>query len=357
MASMDGIRFLRMAEALARRGYEVDIVLDRITQPQLLGPGLREVPLRFTRWDDYDVVKTSFHAGFQLLLSAGGGDHPFIISKLGSVVGHEETEGVYFFGSQRQRLFDIQKEIATRSRVVTVLTDRSATLWRKEHGAGMPLLQVPTGVDALIPQPGANPYRTFGIKEPVAILAGNIYHDRDQPEVNRLWQERLNRVGGLLKRRGVRLIVIGSGNRNQLDPQAVAHCGRVEGPGFWDWLHHAKVGLVLAQGPVQDNESSKIYYYLRAGLPVVCERPIPNARLIETTKMGALVDYDDLEALAESAARLAFSPPTNDGVAEYMARYHSWDVRAAEYEPVLAEASVLRSSRTATRTNRKLADL
>lgn len=355
MASMDGIRFLRMAEAFARRGYEVDIVRDRLTQPEQIGPGLREVPFRFVRWDDYDLIKTSFHAGFKLLISIGGGDHPFIVSKLGSVVSHEETKGVHFFGAGRQRLFEIQKEIAKRSRVVTVLTNQSAALWRQEHGIGTQLLQVPTGVDAKIPEPGANPYLSVGITEPVAIFAGNIYHDRDQPEVNCLWQDRLNRVGKLLKLRGVRLVVIGSGTRNLLDSEAVTHLGRIEGLGIWDWLRYAKVGLVLAQGPVQDNESSKIYYYLRAGLPVVCERSVPNAGLIETTKMGTLVDYNDVAAIAEGAARLVFSPPPDGGVANYMARYHSWDARAAAYEWLFAEAHELRILRNPIGMNPRLA--
>jgi len=350
LASMDGIRFFRMAEALARRGYEVDVTVDRkhdrITQPKLFGPRLREVPFQCVRWDDYDVVKTFFHAGFESLLAMGGGDHPFIVSKLGSVVGHEETEGVYFFGSRRERLFDTQREIAKRSRVVTVLTNRSAALWWKEHGYRTRVWQVPTGVDAEIPRIGQNPYLAMGISEPVAIYAGNIYNAADQPEVNRLWQNRLNRIGALLRRDGIRLVVVGAGDSDQLDHDVVRHVGPVEGAKFWDWQRYARVGLVLAQGPVQDNESSKIYYYLRTGLQVVCERPVPNAWLLETTAMGAIVDYDDVEGLAESAARLASSPPRVEGVGESMVLHHSWDVRARLYDALFAEARTLRNSRT-----------
>jgi hypothetical protein len=342
---MDGIRFCRMSEAFARRGYEVDIILERIKQPKLIEPRLREVPVKDVRWDDYDVVKTFFHAGFESLRALGGGDHPFIVSKLGSVVGHAQTEGVYFFGSTRERLFETQTEIAKRSRVVTVLTNRSAALWWKEHGYRTPLWQVPTGVDASIPILGPNPYLAMGIVEPVAIYAGGIYHDSDQPEVNDLWQDRLNRVGARLRHYGIRLVVVGTGKTDQLDPDAVRHVGPVVGSTFWDWQRYARVGLVLAQGPVQDNESSKMYYYLRTGLPVVCERPVPNATLIETTAMGAIVDYDDVEGLAESAARLAFSPPRVDGIGEYMLRHHSWDVRARLYDAIFAEARTLRSSK------------
>ena len=231
LASMDGIRFCRMSEALARRGYEVDIILERIEQPKLIEPRLREVPVKEVRWNDYDVVKTFFHAGFESLLALGGGDHPFIVSKLGSVVGHEQTEGVHFFGATRARLFETQTEIAKRSRVVTVLTNRSAALWWKEHGCRTPLWQVPTGVDASIPMLGPNPYLAMGIVEPVALYAGGIYHDSDQPEVNGLWQDRLNRVGARLKHNGIRLVVVGTEKPTNSTPTLSGMSVRLSDPG------------------------------------------------------------------------------------------------------------------------------
>jgi hypothetical protein len=344
MAGMDGIRFVRMAEALARRGHEVDIFLNRAPQPKALAPRLRELSLEHARWDEYDVVKTFFHEGFGALAANGGGEHPFIVSKLGSVVGREQTAGVHFFGAMRERLFGIQREIAHRSRVITVLTNQGAALWWKEHGCASRLLQVPTGVDAEIPPLGPNPYPGLGIMEPVAIYAGNLYNRRSQPEINRLWQEQLNLIGARLRRRGIRLVVMGDGETDLLDPEAVKHVGKIESSAFWNWQRHARVGIVLAQGPVQDNESSKLYYYLRTGLPVVCERPVPNAWLIETTGLGAVVDFGDAEKLADSAAALARTRPRVDGVVQHMVRNHSWDARAALYDRTFAEAAALRDS-------------
>ena len=345
MAAMDGIRFVRMAQALARRGHEVDIFLNRSPQPRQLGPRLRELSLGSTRWQDYDVVKTFFHSGFDSLLAHGGADHPFIVSKLGSVVGREQTEGVLFFGSVRQSLFDTQNKIARHSRVVTVLTNQSAALWWKEHGRTTRLMMVPTGVDAEIPRLGPNPYPALGITEPVALYAGNLRDSRSQPELNRFWQERLNQLGALLAGRGVRLVVAGTGETTLLDPDVVTHAGRIEASAFWNWQRHARVGIVLAEGPVQDNESSKIYYYLRTGLPVVCERSVPNAWLIETTRLGALVDFGAIEQLAEAVVALARERPRVNGMVQYMVEYHSWDARAALYDHVFAEALALRGSR------------
>ena len=127
------------------------------------------------------MIKTFFHRGFDSLVAEGGGDHPFIISKLGSVVGREETAGVHFHGAVRERLYATQTAIAKRSKVVTVLTNRSAALWWKEHGIGTRLFQVPTGVDTIIPIARANPYHTLGIVGPIALFAGNIYCASNKP--------------------------------------------------------------------------------------------------------------------------------------------------------------------------------
>jgi hypothetical protein len=338
VASMSYIRFFRMSEALARRGHEVDIVLNRRPAPSRLGARYREVPFQHVDWSRYDVVKTFFHRGFDALVAEGGGAHPFIVSKLGSVVGRDQTPGVHFYGSVRERLLATQERIAETSRVVTVLTRQSAGLWRDTHGPATQLLEVPTGVDAQIPPPGANPYAALGIREPVALFAGNLYSGAQQREVNAIWQERLTRLGFALRRRGLRFVAMGPGETDRLDPQAVTHLGPIDHERFWDWQHHARVGIVLAQGPVQDNESSKIYYYLRTALPIACERPVPNASLIPETGHGILVDYDDVPALADAAARLAASPPLTNGLVDHVIRRHSWDARAALYDGVLAAA-------------------
>jgi len=339
LANMADIRFYRMAEALARRGHDVDIIINLRSAPTVREAGLREVPFSCVRWHDYDLIKTFFHRGFESLAAEHGSDHPFIVSKLGSVVGPTEGEGVYFFGEIRERLFRTQQALARRSRVVTVLTNRSAALWLREHGADNNLYMVPTGVDAEIPPPRSNPYLARGITEPVALFAGNLYLRQDQPEINLLWQDRLNRLGRALGTRGIRLVAMGTGETDYLDPEAVLHVGAVDAAEIWDWQRFAKVGLVLAQGQVQDNESSKIYYYLRTGLPVVCERPVPNRWLIEQTGLGALVDYQNDEALVDAALSMAFDPPQNHGVEQYTVENHSWDARAALYQPVVELAA------------------
>ncbi len=339
LCDMAWIRLFRMSQALARRGHQVDILLNRYPDARPLAPNLRQIPFYLARWDRYQIVKTFFHRGFDSLVAEGAGDHPFIISKLGSVVGREPTDGVHFHGAVREQLFATQGLIAARSKIVTVLTDQSAALWRREHGSAATLYRVPTGVDADIPAPGRNPYVSLGINRPVALFAGNLYTREHQPEVNLLWQERLNQLGRALARRGISLVAMGTGETDHLDPSAVLHVGTREVDEFWDWQRFAKVGIVLAQGPVQDNESSKIYYYLRTALPVICEASVPNRSLIEETGCGAITPYGDIGAMADAAADLIDAPPHQGGVSEYMIRHHSWDARAALYGPALRDAA------------------
>ena len=342
VASMDRIRFRRMAEAFARAGHHVDIVRRR-GKIVPLGPRLRMVPARGIRWDRYDVVKTSLHKGFNHLLVNGGADHPFIISKLGSVVAGSPRPGVHFFGRQHEFLLGMQNEMAQRARAVTFLTDENEQAWLDTHGVEMLRLRVPTGVDAVIPPAGPDPFARLGVAGRGVLFAGNIY-DREQPEVNRIWVDRLNRIARALKRRGLYLVAMGTGERSGLDQSVMTDLGPLPPDEVWDWQRNAVCGLVLAHGAVQDNESSKIYYYLRTELPVICEAPIPNRWLVEHTGLGAIVPLDDPETMADAVVSFAGRGHSLNGVADWMAREHSWDERAGRYAPLFEEAASNRAS-------------
>ena len=128
-AKMSTIRWLRMSECLAARGYRVDMIMNGNGLGRPLKPNLRCVPFAQVEWNHYDVIKTLFHSGFESLCEEGGGDHPFIISKLGSVVGrHDDTEGVYFFNHEREQLYAIQERIRARSPVLSGSVDRNGVL-------------------------------------------------------------------------------------------------------------------------------------------------------------------------------------------------------------------------------------
>ena len=343
LASMDRIRFYRMAEALARAGHHVDLLVRNGAATEI-APGLRRVPISKVRWSDYDVIKASIHMGFEETLKRGGGNHPFILASLGSVVGQEPRAGVHFFGDIHRELLDLQMEIAARARAVTILTDENEKAWVDTHGPDMLRLRVPTGVDAVLPEPAADPYQRLGISGRAVLFAGNLYGDR-QAEVNRIWVDRLNRLGRALRERGLHLVSMGTGYRGSLDPRFVTDLGPVPVDETWDYQRHAAAGVVLAHGPVQDNESSKIYYYLRTELPVICEEPVPNRWLIEKTGLGAVVPLDDVTTMADAAADFAGESRGENGVASWMASEHSWDERANRYASLFEDAAALRSHR------------
>jgi hypothetical protein len=340
-AKMSTIRWLRMSEGLAAAGHRVDMIMNGggIAHSN---PSLRSVPFADAKWDQYDVIKTLFHSGFQSLWEEGGGHHPFIISKLGSVVGsHDHTAGVYFFKREREELFEIQGRIHQHSRYVTLLTAASRRLWNELYGASENLLHVPTGVDRDVPPPHRNPYHR--ITAPVAIYAGNIYGET-QPEMNLVWQERLNRLGLALKKKGIRLCFIGTGCTDRIDRGAVTVMDHVDNSKYWDYQHFAGVGLVLAQGAVQHNESSKLYYYLRTALPVVSETPIPNNFLIDSSEMGHIADYGDDAMIAEMAEdAIAREWPRADAM-QYLVKHHSWDQRVAIYDEVIRDRPALKTA-------------
>ncbi|MEO8575709.1 MAG: hypothetical protein ABI556_03375 [Gemmatimonadales bacterium] len=332
-AKMSTIRWLRMSEGLAALGHRVDMIMNGSGLGHAATPNLRSVPFADVDWNTYDVVKTLFHSGFESLSDEGGSNHPFIISKLGSVVGnHDDTDGVYFFNHEREHLYRVQEQIRERSRYVTLLTAASRRLWEDLHGSTDNLLHVPTGVDRALPAANDNPYNRF--REAIAVYAGNIYGET-QPEMNIVWQDRLNSLGSLMRKKGIRLCFVGTGRVDRLDPDAVTVMREVDNREVWDYQRFANVGLVLAQGLTQHNESSKLYYYLRTGLPVVSEAPVPNNFLIDATGMGYVADYGDdqmIVDMVESAIKREW--PRREAI-RYIVRHHSWEKRVETYQELI----------------------
>ncbi len=332
---MSVVRWLRVSEALSYIGFSVDVIVadgDEITR---MGPNLRYVPNSRVDWGIYHVVKTLFHNGFDALSAYGGDEHPFILSKLGSVVGSkDDVEGVYFFGNHRERLFETQADIAKKSRYVTVLTRPSRDLWVREHHRNDNVLLVPTGVDRVIPSACRNPYN--GFDESIAVFIGNFYTGK-QREVNRLWQLRFNELGRSLKSRGVRLCVVGNGDSDLIDTRSVTYLGPVDHSRIWDYQYFADVGLVLAQGHLQHNESSKIYYYLRTGLPIVSESPVPNNHLISETNLGFISDFNDTGMMADMVESAVHTPWDKQTAIEFMIKNHTWDARVDTYKRLICQ--------------------
>lgn len=335
--AMDTVRWLRISEAFAALGYEVDMIINNHDTIVQKGKNLRFVSNQCVRFEDYDVIKTVFHGGVEFLVENNAGDHPFIISKLGSVVGGDDNvEGVYFFNDIRKNLYRIQETIVQKSRYVTLLTKQSIDLWQDEFGLKDNILHLPTGVEKDVPNPVKNPYSEC--QEKIAVYIGNIYSlESGQRDVNLMWQKRLNILGRLLKKKGIRLFFIGKGAVDKLDKTAVTYLGVVNNNEIYDYQHFADVGIVFAQGEIQHNESSKLYYYLWAGLPVVSEQPVPNNDLIKEANLGFIVPYDDNPMMAEMIEKAAYSQWDKQYAIDYMLKHHTWESRVRVYDELIKE--------------------
>jgi hypothetical protein len=339
LQDMSHIRWLKISAALARLGHRVDLATNegwlfgrrKVVQ---LGENLRRVPLASVRWADYDVVKTLFDWGFETLERYGGAGHPFIISKLGSVVGPADEPGVYFYGAYRAQLFAIQQRLARASRYVTVLTRESEARWRASFPAPPPTLLVPGAVDAEVPGPRRDPYPAGHPRR--CLFAGNFYNRVGQREAHEVLVAKMNALGRLLTGRGIRLFVLGLGDVRALDRKHVTPLGPVAYAESWDYLYFAGVGIVLAFGEHKnDNESTKIYHYLRAGLPVVCEAGFPNESLVTEAGLGYVSPNGDMGRMAELVAQAMDGRWDRSAAVGYVLRHHTWDRRAEIYHALL----------------------
>jgi glycosyltransferase involved in cell wall biosynthesis len=338
---MSYIRWWKISEALAGLGHEVDMATHEPDglfrsqkEPIRMASRLRRIPLSSVRWKDYDVVKTLFHTGFETLEGCGGSDHPFIISKLGSVVGPTDQEGIHFFGKVRERLYRTQEKINQQSRYVTLLTSAAIQLWESCFGRSDTLL-VPGAADREVPPARDDPYPNDGMKK--CLFAGNVYIRQAQKEANEVLVQKLNAVGKSLVQRGIRLYMIGTGDVRKLDRRFVHFLGSVPHDQVWDYFHFTDVGLVVASGVyLHNNESSKIYHYLRAGLPVVMERGFPNERIILDAGLGFIVENGNAEKIAEAIEQAAFKSDWNrEGAIDYILNHHTWDRRAMIYDRLI----------------------
>ena len=339
LVDMSHIRWLKISEELARLGHHVDIATNEprwlvCRAPLVVAPNLRRVPLKGLRWDDYDVVKTLNHKGFETLEHYGGEAHPFIISNLGSVVGPHDMEGIYFYNALRKQLYANQERIHRHSRFVTLLSNPARELWAGCFGSDDRVLLVPGAVDREIPPPARDPYPNDGKAR--CVFAGTIYNQQSQPEANRTLVEKLNLLGKQLTAHGARLYMLGLGDVRRLDRAHVTYLGSVPYHRTWNYFYHAHVGLVVSAGSfMHNNESSKIYHYLRAGLPVVSESGFPNDHVVRESRCGTVVQAGDIRALSDAV--LAFGGATWDRAyaINYIIENHTWDNRIAVYDRLL----------------------
>jgi glycosyltransferase involved in cell wall biosynthesis len=173
------------------------------------------------------------------------------------------------------------------------------------------------------------------------VFAGNFYSRQpgSQPEAHLTLASKLNRLGALLHDRKARLYVVGTGDKQSLDPRYVSYCGEVPYEDSWDFMYFAAVGVVLtAGGRMHNNESTKIYHYLRAGLPVVSEAGFPNDNVVIESGLGHVVENGDLGMMADRIEDSLHTQWDRDRAIRYILSHHTWEKRAEIYDRLLRGA-------------------
>jgi glycosyltransferase involved in cell wall biosynthesis len=340
---MSCIRWLKISEALSRLGHQVDIAVSNTASGQRwwrkassvsMGPNLSRVPLSSVRWSDYDVVKTSHNVGFETLERFGGQHHPFIISSLASVVAPEQMDGIYFYGKIRERLYATQEQVNRTSKYVSLRGQPAADLWKACFGRTENVLIVPGAADSQVPPPSTDPFPKDG--RPRCIFAGNIYTKHTQPEAHRALVDKLNRLGKHLSGHGARLYMFGVGDARHLDKQHVTYLGIIPYEKTWDYLYFADVGCVVAYGSwLHNNESTKIYSYLRVGLPVVSEAGFPNDHILGEARLGFTVENGNMELMADKIVQASQTDWDRNYAIQYILRNHTWDKRIQAYDDLI----------------------
>jgi glycosyltransferase involved in cell wall biosynthesis len=334
---MARIQMLETARALVRLGHSVDIATAELTmeltrRPIVMERGLRRVPLSRVRWREYDVVETNFHQGWETLARYRGTAHPFIIAKLGSVVGATDMAGIYYFGRDRERMYATQRAIHDGARFITLLSRPAQDLWTESFGPRDGHLLVPGAAATHIPEIGPDPFPHRD--RPRVIFSGNIYQN-SQPEANRVLVDKLNTLGARLAPHA-QLYFAGPGNVDRLDRNVVRYLGVAPYADSWQHMFHADVGIVVSAGAfMHNNESTKIYHYLRAGLPTVSEAGFPNDDVVRDAELGFVVPSDDMETMADRILEATRTRWNREAAVRFILEQHTWDARARIYDDVI----------------------
>lgn len=319
-AGIDLIRLRAMAGGLIQKGIEAEIIAP-VTSAGVLD---RLIPMRpLSALADerrYDLVKTCYHDSLQLIGKYRGP----LVSRIVRVVDEELPERD---GTARKRFLDCQHLIRQRAQAVIVNNVENKARWKRQYGGDLPVAIIPTGCPVVLPPVGANP---FDAGSPVILFLGSLA----APRMIQMLNELARRLRGQCRVHWVgsnKTHLYGDGREYPLDSLVVDH-GTLPEAAIWDFIRHAQAGLALAAGPHPfDNDLSKIYSYLRGGLPVLAEERLANNHLLRRTQFGRLFAYGDGADMAARAVDLLAHPPTSrrQTTMAFMAKEHSWERRVA----------------------------
>ena len=319
---IDLVRLRAISFGLLERGMRTEIIAP-IFSPTMLDGRIPVYGLdRLKNPVPYDIVKTCYHDSIRLVPKGTGN----IVSRIVRVVDHDLPKRDERF---RANLLECQEQILSKAHTVIFNNEENRSRWLRMYGESVKTTIVPTGCPSVIPSPGKTPYET---DKKVILFLGSIASPRILTMLNEL-AERIVGIAeihlvGLNKSR-----MYGGGADSKLDPLIVTHGAKPEIE-TWDYIYHADMGLALATGPHPfDNDISKIYSYLRGGLPTLSEEPILNNELVVGLGYGDVFSYGDMDALVSRCEAILNNPPLErrGRVMRFMVKEHSWDERVGRY--------------------------
>lgn len=322
-SSIDRIRLRAISSGLIRKGIETE-VLAPVDHDDVMEGSIPVRPLHHILKGHYDIIKTCYHFSIELIQDYEGP----IVSRIVRVVDARLPERDE---NWRERLMRCQERISQRSSVLVLNNVENQRRWQLFYGHSLPVILVPTGCPALIPLPRKNP---FDEKKRKILFLGSIAAPRMMAMMNtlaaRLEHKAQIHLVGLNK-----LHWYGTEEKCDFHPSIVQH-GEVLEKDIWDYIYHADMGLALATGlHAFDNDLSKIWNYLRGGLPVLSEAPVLNNDMIRQSGLGKIFRFGDMEDLIANAISLLENPPTperRNAAMEFMSTEHSWERRVETYE-------------------------
>jgi glycosyltransferase involved in cell wall biosynthesis len=325
---IDQTRLRAISSGLVKLGFDIEIVAP-VSVSAVLDNDIIVRPLNFLKQTGrYDLVKTSYHGSIKYLDSYNGP----VVSRIVRVVDDSLPERDE---SNREELLLLQQIIKQRASIVTVNNEENRERWRHFYGEPPRVELVPTGCPAMIPPPGVNP---FDDSRKNILFLGSLAAPR--------MVEMLNQAASRLKNIAITHLIglnkacmYGGDDSCALEAGIVNH-GEIPETEIWNYIFHADLGLAFSTGPHPfDNDVSKIFNYLRGGLPVVSEAPIINNALIRQTGFGDIFDHGDVDGLVEAAKAVLKSPMKagRESVMRFMASEHSWDRRARVYAGIFDE--------------------
>ncbi|MFH0822165.1 MAG: hypothetical protein V2B18_05390, partial [Pseudomonadota bacterium] len=233
----------------------------------------------------------------------------------------------------RAVLLKCQDLINRRASALIMNNEENAERWRRLYGPRIPIHLVPNGCPAEIPSFASDPYSS---EAPVVLFLGSLAAPRMVRIVNEA-ASALKRVAAIHTVGLNKAIMYGGDSSSALCPEVTNH-GELPESQVWDHVRCASIGLALATGPYPfDNDVTKVFNYLRGGLPVLAEEPILQNELVRETGFGSVFAHGDVEDLVEKAREMIRNPPRSKRhmVMSMMIREHSWDRRVDSFVDML----------------------